>query len=765
MFLKYLSAIAVIALGMNIGTKAGAPVKLAAWLVPVSKKVNIGQTVGLKPEFEITGAKTEAGYVKLLNSELVSRYGWRKGRGTSIKFSPLGMEHGSEAYELSIGKDTINVLIAGDAAGFRAVGRLLAIFDSGLTEVLNDKSLLCRKLTVSDYPDMPHRGMHLQMAFDTGDFNSVRVEKIRRSLDMMLKLGYNFAVFDIGGLFESKVLKNYYSKRPWSKKQLQQLIKYAEARGIAVYPGINTIGHVERAPQLHILKKGGKKVAMDLADKKFYEDYFDLLDELTELFNRPRYILIGTDECAAALKFLSEKSGKKPADIYADFLKKTASYFAAKKLKPVIWHDMLLDSKEVTPGEPANGTLTASVRSSLPKEYVIDYWCYDPIKPVDYRGLKALLKTGREIWVTPWNSQLGTRNLLENAAKLKIKTVLGSTWLGPENTKNGFVDTAEYAWNAMNPVKPIYNSTAVFNCFYNQRHVAFPEKIKPLEFSGLKSEFKAPYEMLKAAGMEFPLMSYSVGKPEIKLTDSVQEAYKASLNKDSSIFVMVPGSAVTGIQLDGVNVSRLHRQAILYTPRYGGYSRTNGIGLEFVFRKGRVTKFAHGTHDGGNQKIYTDGGVISVHDFAGPKSTTLRAYFREGAEVRFAVVKQVPASKTINLHADITAEIKGVALMFSSSFMPVGSNEPQGEIILKYADGSQRKIDLKGDFLQNIQTLPDHAFRTYKVIRDIAPVTRINPIVFEWRRSGRDKFPETIIVNILPAGQKNGFSMLSAIAW
>ena len=560
-------------------------------------------------------------------------------------------------------------------------------------------------------------------------------------------------------------MKDYNRKRPWTKAQLRRLIKYAGARGIAVYPGINTIGHLERAPQLHVLKKNGKRIAMDLNAKSFYGDYFALLDELTELFEKPEYILIGTDECAAALEFLFAKNGKYPAEIYAGFLKKTASYFAAKKIKPVIWHDMLLSSKEVTPGEPANGAATASVRRSVPKGYAIDYWCYDPIKPMDYRGLKTLIKTGREIWVTPWNSQQGTRQLLENAVELKIKTVLGSTWLGPENTRNGFVDTAEYSWNACEKVKPHYNSTAIFNCFYNQRHIAIPEKTEVLDFTGLKPEFDKSCEMIRAAGLEFPLQSYSAGAPTVNFTDSVRKVYDASLNKDNSIFVMVPGSAVSGIQLDGVNVSRQYRQAILYTPRYGQTSRTNSIGLEFVFRKGKVAKFAHGTHDGGSQKIYPDGGVISVHDFAGPKSTSLRANFREGAEVKFAIIKQLAVAETIKLQANIPAEAKGAALMFSSCFLPIGSAEAQAEIILKYSDGTQSKIELKGNFLQNIKTLPDYAFRIYKVVRDAAPVERINPIVFEWRRLGGYKFPEKIILNIFPAGQKNGFSMLSAIKW
>lgn len=762
MLFKYLLSVLIV-IGFSLGLVTQA--EDTACLVPVPKKVNIGQAVGLKPRFEITGAKSDVEYVKLLNSELARRYGWKKGSGTNIKFGKLDSKHGNEAYELIISENSINILIAGEAAGFRAVGRLLAIFDSVLTEIRTDRSLVCRRLTINDYPDIPNRGMHLQMAYDLGDFASVRQEKIRRSLDLMLRLGYNFAIFDIGGLFESNILKDYCGKRPWRKKQLKQLIKYAKDRGIKVYPGINTIGHVGRSPQFYILKKNGRRTAMDVTNKTFYKDYFALLDELTGLFDKPQYILIGTDECAPALKLLAARNNKKPAQIYAEFLKKTASYFAAKKIKPVIWHDMLLSSKDVTPGEPANGDITASVRALLPKNYVISYWCYDPIKPVNYLGLKKLVKTGCEIWTTSWNSQQGTRDLIENAARLKIKTVLGSTWLEPNNTRNGFVDTAEYAWNALSDVKVSYNSTAIFNSYYNQRHVALPEKTSPLEFSGLKTKSKEPGEIIKAAGLEFPLLSYSAAKPTVKFTDSVEDIYKASLDKSKSVFVMIPGSAAAGIQLDGVNVPRKYRQAILYTPRNGKASKTNNIGLEFVFRKGKVVKFAHGTHVGGNQKIYPDGGVISVHDFAGPKSISLRANFKEGADVKFAVIKNLQVSKAINLQANISEKTKGIALMFDSCFLPIGSTERQAEIILKYSNGSQRKIDLKGNFLQDIKPLPDYAFRIYKVVRDVAPVKFLNPIVFEWRRLGGYKFPEKIVLNIFPAGQKNGFSMLSAIKW
>ena len=206
MLLRYLLSIfAIIGFSLNLEIQAGEALEqLSSWLVPTPKKANIGQAVELKPLFDISGAEANAAYVKLLDSELRRRYGWQKGRGTSIQFTTLDSEHGREAYELTIGNKSINISIAGDAAGFRAVGRLLAIFDSGLTETRNDRSLLCRELTLKDYPDMPQRGMHLQMAFDTGDFTSVRQEKIRRALDLMLKLGFNFAVFDIGGFSNRK---------------------------------------------------------------------------------------------------------------------------------------------------------------------------------------------------------------------------------------------------------------------------------------------------------------------------------------------------------------------------------------------------------------------------------------------------------------------------------------------------------------------------------------------------------------------------------
>lgn len=768
-----LCAMAFTVTGNGVFAENSASEIAAIGLTPHPKEFNIGtKTIVIKPPFLILNDQSaENGYVDWLKYDLKRLFGWNAAEngapGVTIEFKHQELNHGNEAYKLELMPDRIIITVSSSDGGYRAVGRLLGIFDSSFVKINQDGSLGCRELKISDWPDIRQRGMMLQMAFPAGLDAATRQEIVRRSLDTMVRLGYNFVVMELGGCFESKELA--LPPKAWSKPELRELINYAKARGLKVYPAINSIGHLERAPQLFVIKDAkGRGVAMDITQPDFHPKFFAMLDDLSELFGKPEYIHLGTDESNAAFAKLAAQSGRKPAEIYAEFLNKTSEYFISRKIRPVIWHDMLLAPADASQGEPANGKDTAAVRAGLNKNFVVNYWCYDPVN--SYRGLETLVNSGNELWVSPWNSHPGTRQLIQTSDKLKIGTVMGTTWNGPAQTASGFVHTAEYAWNAAHKdFTAGYQAAAVFNRHFNNRPDRIPATSREIEFTGTAAntgDSKAGAQ-LSAGGLLFPgNKPITAGQCDLTILTVPADVRKAATEAGTSVYVLDPQNQAAGVKLDGVDVPRGARQAILYTPNYGTSSRTNPIGLEWVFRNGKIEKFAHGTHHGGNQPISPDGGVISVHDFSGPKSIYLRAEFNIGDPVKFAALKETSVNTPVELKADIPPDANGVAVLVSARFIKIGDTESQGKFIVRYADNSNYTLQLNGDFLQQFNPFPDGYFRRWIASQDFTLPAAYNPmVVYEWRKTPGRKCPASLTLEVSPAGQKSGFILISAVSW
>lgn len=748
----------------------------AMGLVPQPKVFSFGKApIVFRPTFSILNDRpSETGYSEWLISDLNRLFGWKsagnENPGVSIEFKHQELNHGKEAYQIDFSSGKISVTISGIEGGYRAVGRILSIFDGVFIKIKSDGSMECRELKITDWPDMPKRGMHLQMAYPSRSDAAAKTEIFRRTIDTMARLGFNFAVFEVGGCFESLRNPDVSVKGYWTQAQLKELIQYAKVRGIAAYPGINSIGHVDRGPQIFLLKdKNGRNAAMDITHPDFYLKYFSVLDELSEVFGQPEYFHIGTDESNAAISMLVAKSGKSGGILYADFLNRTSSHLKRKDIHTVIWHDMLLSSADVNPGEPANGQDTYAARNGLGKDIIIDEWCYDPVNN-SYRGLEMLAGLGNEIWVSPWNSHPGTRQLIMAADKLKIGTVLGTTWSEPSEASTCFVNTAEYSWNASKKDLTVnYNATAVFTQHFNNRPERIPARTSGIEISGagINQEESKPLARGDYGGLLFPAgKSVSAGQLKMNALSTPAEVRKAAAEPDNAVYILDPRNRAVGMKLDGVDVPRGTRQAILYTPAFGTSSRTNPVGLEWIFRNGKIEKFAHGTHAGGNQQIFPDGGVISVHDFSGPKSTYLRAEFNIGDTVAFASFHETALTAPLELRADIPAGANGVALMVSASFIRIDETESPAKFIIRYDDNSSCELVLQGDFLQKLKPVPDGHFRNWVAGQDFSLPASYNPlVVYEWRKTADKKSPASITIEVSPAGQRIGFTVASAVSW
>ncbi len=720
-------------------------------LIPVPKKVITDGAIQLANRFKVEGDFPTVR--RLLGEELTTKYGWVEANDGDLTRIVLSLEpklKRNEEFELDFAVNQITVKAAGLPGFFAAAGRLFNLLES--RDVIHRKSAV--ELTVrqiSDWPDMPKRGMFLQMAFVA---NPAQFDSLRRSIDLMRRLGYNFAVFDIGGRFESKY-PGLTLPNGWKNAQLKELIEYAGRRGIKVYPSVNSIGHLERSIQLYPLTVNQKKIGQDITQPDFYRKYLAVLDELCDLFNNPDYFLIGTDECQAVFAHFKGR-GENPAELYWKHLNNVATHLKKRNVKPVIWHDMLIAKSEAAKMEPANAESTESVRTRLPENMAIDYWCYDPVAANP--GLDKLLAARREIWVSPWNSRPGTRRLMNQARQKQINTLLATSWNGVDTDRSAFVDPIELAWNQGSEVE--FSAKDIFNHFFSRRPEIRAVEVTalPVELPGGKA-FSDQGASLSAAGIAFPLNRAVNSGSFQRQTVTAEQLRDAS--RDRQFYLLSPDNPHAGMRLDGINASRGTRQAILYLPNYGANSRTNQIGLEWIFENGKIVKFNHGSFEGGSSPIPASGGVLSVHDFSGPKSIFMRSELNPGEPVEF--IEVAPAAESdapLRLRCPFKSDAGGAILLLSSDFLPMGETQILAVIREIYPDGTKREIPLRSDFTDKLSLLSQGPLRCWSAGKVRNPVT-----AFEWQRSAGSRYPAALELEITPEGRKFNFNLLSAVEY
>jgi len=79
------------------------------------------------------------------------------------------------------------------------------------------------------------------------------------------------------------------------------------------------------------------------SNPKTYEIVFDILDEVIQVF-KPKHIHIGHDELYTAC-VCERCKDKKPADIYAEDVRKISNYLAGKGVGTMMWGEKLLRAR------------------------------------------------------------------------------------------------------------------------------------------------------------------------------------------------------------------------------------------------------------------------------------------------------------------------------------------------------------------------------------------------------------------------------------
>ena len=295
-----------------------------------------------------------------------------------IKFS-YNKKLDSEEYILRINSNLITISAStenGAIFGFQSLNQLMNLnLNNGVIKLKNQE--------IKDSPRFKYRGMHL----DVGR-HMYPLDFIKKYIDGMAMLKFNnfhwhltedqgwrieiekYPELNNIGSFRDSTLIGHYGDKPrqfdksryggfYTKKEIKEIVKYANKRGINVIPEIEMPGHSQAAVASYpMLGCSGEQVGVAPLWGVFKEIYCsknetfdfleDIIDEVVELFPS-KYIHIGGDEapktnwkaCGNCQDVIEREGLKDEYELQSYFITRMEKYINSKGKQIIGWDEIL----------------------------------------------------------------------------------------------------------------------------------------------------------------------------------------------------------------------------------------------------------------------------------------------------------------------------------------------------------------------------------------------------------------------------------------
>lgn len=296
-----------------------------------------------------------------------------------------------ESYELVINQQQIQLSANQHLGVLRAMETLLQLIGS------TEKSIQLPQVNIRDVPRFPWRGLLL----DTSR-HFFSVDTIKRQIDAMAAAKYNIFHWhltdDQGWRFESKRYPKLQALASdgqyYTRKQMREVVAYAQARGIQVLPEIDVPGHASAiavaypelmsapGPYAMEYRWGVHKPTLNPANENVYVFIDALVSEVKALFPF-EYLHIGGDEVdpehwdnnADIQDFMQANKLKDSHALQAYFNQRVQKILQKHQRKMIGWDEIQ--------------------HKDLPKDIVIQSWRGpDAVSESVAAGFQAILSTG-----------------------------------------------------------------------------------------------------------------------------------------------------------------------------------------------------------------------------------------------------------------------------------------------------------------------------------------------------------------------------------
>jgi hypothetical protein len=254
---------------------------------------------------------------------------------------PDGVPLGGEAYKLDIGPETIQ-LAATDGPGLRA-----GLVTLTQLVVAKDGGCFLPADQILDWPDLPLRGFHVDLTFQTLSF-----EYICSLLERLAACKYNAMLIEWGDKFPYQGHRTLSHPDALSPRQVSSLLELAESLGVVVIPLVQTLGHAEfilRHPQFaHLSEVPGDIYQLATGNPESLVLAKQLVDQLIESHPSSPYVHLGADEATQLGESVSaEQVARKGLSlVWVEYMNVICRHVQARGRTPVVWDDMLLGHPE-----------------------------------------------------------------------------------------------------------------------------------------------------------------------------------------------------------------------------------------------------------------------------------------------------------------------------------------------------------------------------------------------------------------------------------
>jgi len=295
-----------------------------------------------------------------------------------VKFS-LNKSLNDEEYFLRINSNEIAIESStetGAIYGFQSLNQLMSLnLSNGVIKLQNQ--------VIKDSPRFKYRGMHL----DVGR-HMYPVDFIKKYIDGLAMLKFNnfhwhltedqgwrieiekYPELNNIGSYRDSTLIGHYTDKPWqfdktryggyyTKKEIKEVVRYAEGRGINVIPEIEMPGHSQAAvssypefgctgEQVGVAPLWGVFKEIYCSKNETFDFLEEIIDEVVELFPG-KYIHIGGDEapktnwkaCGNCQNVINREKLKDEHELQSYFITRMEKYINSKGKQIIGWDEIL----------------------------------------------------------------------------------------------------------------------------------------------------------------------------------------------------------------------------------------------------------------------------------------------------------------------------------------------------------------------------------------------------------------------------------------
>lgn len=755
-------------------------------IIPAPKQVKISEAVTFKGgDYSIENNIAGFDPAMMIRDHLAT-YGFYPSKGKKadlhIRFicdsKDSDLKNKNESFKIVLNKDGVTVTAANTAGAWRGASRLLVILTSPDARIC-DGVLTLPALQIYDYPDIADRAMKIEFANTSREDMLTQAKPYIRSVAMF---GFNMIFFDFRGNLECKKYPELAQNPVLLQKDMAELIRYARACGLEVLPMTNSIGHLKRAPKIFWIygnstmawNSPGKKapVVMDLTHPDFYKVLFTYFDEVLDLFDSPRFFMIGCDEFQDGVKILVQKTGKSFPQFFSDYINACNSHLAKRSCSPLYAQDMVFPrQKPWYVNGPANGPQDAlQTLDLIPKNTNFVMWKYG--YDSEYPHITTLQGKGfKNVWAAPWYEPIPTAALCKRAYETGCRLFGTTWWYYPQ--QQGVSTVGEFAWNAANPVvRPDeYYDDIVDHYYFSRKEPAKSCKTTPAEVVG---GVAVPQEAAEKFSKISPLFKQprTYDAPELRIKELPAGKTLQELVEIGRIGMTFGNSPIIKHRpVVKLNAPRGVKELIFYDKKYGKTTRTNPFGAEITIVGDTVTEVTGrviGRTDikQGNSDIPENGYVISFHGKIRPTTARLSRNFnvRKGDKVKYYLMPD-PSIKKTTAPAIICrfSGKKPNVRIYVSTLMPVNF---EGETKANFTNfrfdtktrGKSRTFG--SNHLLSGGAATDRNLTLSAVKHKI---DGINPVVcIEYRAADKSEYPVRAVFTALKEGAISGFTVLGA---